>query len=116
MARQPLTFWPEGPNADSKVADDEPASAVMAEDVAATERSDAIIAGFGLADPPSQPEDWWVAAGLSFPDLRAVLVRVIVETATHAPIRPDHAPSLTTAALGSAMHIRAHHVRARIAA
>jgi len=84
MAGHPLDFWPEGHNADWKVAEDEPSEAVIAEYVEAAERADAVIARFGLDDPPSRPEDWWAEAGLSFPDLRAVLVHVIVETATHA--------------------------------
>jgi hypothetical protein len=37
-----------------------------------------------LDDAPAQPEDWWESAGLHFPDLRTVLVHVLVETATHA--------------------------------
>ena len=84
MAGQPLSFWPEGHNADWQVADHEPAEAVIADYTAAAERSDSIIARFGLDDPPAQPEEWWAEAGLSFPNLRAVLVHVIVETATHA--------------------------------
>ena len=84
MAGRPLDFWPEGHNADWKVVDDEPAEAVLAQYRAALASSDAIIAGLDLADPPARPEDWWADAGLSFPDLRAVLVHVIVETATHA--------------------------------
>ena len=43
-------------------------------------RSDEIIAERELSSAPERPEPWWAEAGLSFPDLRAV----IVETATHA--------------------------------
>jgi hypothetical protein len=84
MAGLPLDFWPEGHNADWDVAEDEPADAVIRQYRVAIGRSDEIIAGFDLDDPPHRPEDWWTDAGLSFPDLRAVLVHVIVETATHA--------------------------------
>jgi uncharacterized damage-inducible protein DinB len=84
MAGLPLDFWPEGHNADWYVADDEPADTVLALYRAAIDRSDKIITRFELDDPPTRPEDWWSDAGLSFPDLRAVLVHVIVETATHA--------------------------------
>jgi Protein of unknown function (DUF664) len=84
MAGQPLDFWPEGDNPDWTVADDEPVDKVVGDYHAAVERSDAIIAGLRLADPPAQPEPWWSEAGLSFPDLRTVVVHVIVETATHA--------------------------------
>jgi hypothetical protein len=47
-------------------------------------RSDEIITARGLDDAPAAPEDWWESAGLRFPDLRTVLVHVLVETATHA--------------------------------
>ena len=47
-------------------------------------RSDEIIAARRLDDAPAQPEDWWAEAGSHFPDLRTVLVHVLVETATHA--------------------------------
>ncbi|WP_210414891.1 DinB family protein [Microlunatus elymi] len=84
MAGHPLDFWPEGDNADWQVPDDVPAESVIAEYRAAIDRSDSYIADLELDDPPARPEDWWPEAGLSFPDLRAVLVHVIVETATHA--------------------------------
>ena len=51
---------------------------------AAIDGADAIIAERPLSAPPERPEEWWSEAGLSFPDLRAVIVHVIVETATHA--------------------------------
>lgn len=56
----------------------------MEEYRAAIDRTDAIIARTGLDNPPRQPEQWWAKPGLSFPNLRAVLVHVLVETATHA--------------------------------
>jgi uncharacterized damage-inducible protein DinB len=84
MAGQPLDFWPEGINADWHVDGAEPAASIISAYRAAIERSDAIIADLPLDAPPAQPEQWWAESGLSFPDLRAVLVHVIVETATHA--------------------------------
>lgn len=84
MAGMPLDFWPEGHNADWAVADAESADAVLAQYRAAIEASETIVTRFELDDPPTRPEDWWADAGLSFPDLRAVLVHVIIETATHA--------------------------------
>ena len=33
---------------------------------------------------PKGSEDWWPSAGLRFPDLRSVIMHVIVETSTHA--------------------------------
>jgi len=84
MAGGPLDFWPEGDNADWKVAEDEPAEAVIDAYRAAAEHSDAFIEANSLATPPAQPERWWADVGMSFPDLRSVLVHVLVETAVHA--------------------------------
>jgi hypothetical protein len=50
----------------------------------AISHSDEIVGVRGLDDAPAQPEEWWGSAGLQFPDLRTVLVHVLVETATHA--------------------------------
>jgi uncharacterized damage-inducible protein DinB len=84
MAGHPLDFWPEGENADWQVGSNVPAGTVIAEYRAAIDRSDRYLAALRLDDPPAQPEVWWAGAGLSFPDLRTVLVHVIIETATHA--------------------------------
>jgi hypothetical protein len=84
MAGQSLAFWPEGTNADWLVDDDEPAASIISAYRAAIERSDAIIADLSLDAPPAKHEEWWAKSGQSFPDLRTVLVHVIVETATHS--------------------------------
>ena len=84
MAGGDLGFWPDGANADWHVAVDESSDRVLAAYREAIGASDAIIAGLTLDDPPARPEDWWGDAGLRFPDLRSVIVHVIVETATHA--------------------------------
>ena len=84
MAGGPLDFWPQGTNGDWVVADDEPVGGVLQAYRDAIEGADAIIGRFGLDDPPAQPEQWWAEAGLSFPDLRTILVHVLVETSTHA--------------------------------
>ncbi|MFC8732503.1 DinB family protein [Luteimicrobium sp. NPDC057192] len=84
MAGEPLDFWPEGDGGDWRVDDDEPAASVVAAYRDAVDRSDAIIAGLSLDSPPARHEDWWAEAGQTFPDLRTVLVHVLVETATHA--------------------------------
>lgn len=84
MGGGPLDFWPAGDNGDWRVGDDEPAEGVLADYRAAIAASDALIAATPLTAPPKSPEDWWPAAGLSFPDLRCVLTHVLVETATHA--------------------------------
>lgn len=81
---RPLDFWPMGPNADWLVSVDEPADAVIAAYVEAIAVSDGIIAATDLDSPPVSPEPWWKEAGLAFPDLRSVLIHVIVETSVHA--------------------------------
>lgn len=84
MAGEPLDFWPDGENGDWRVGPEESAAEVLAAYRAAIARSDETVAGRRLNDPPQQPEKWWAEAGLSFPDLRAVLVHVLVETSVHA--------------------------------
>jgi hypothetical protein len=84
VAGEPLDFWPDGDNGDWRVDPHESAEAVIGAYQSAIARSDAIIAARGLDDAPAQSEDWWESAGLHFPDLRTVLVHVLVETATHA--------------------------------
>lgn len=84
VAGEPLDFWPEGENGDWLVGDDEPSEHVVAAYRAACGRSDEIISARRLDEPPAQPEAWWPDAGLEFPDLRAVIMHVVVETATHA--------------------------------
>lgn len=84
MAGSPLDFWPDGENGDWRVGVDESAERVLADYRAAAAASDALIEATPLDAPPKSPEDWWPAAGLSFPDLRSVIVHMLVETATHA--------------------------------
>lgn len=89
MGGAPLDYWPagQGPDdgaADWRVGDEESPAEVLEEYRRATEASDAVIAGLDLSAPPALPEAWWPDAGLSFPDLRSVVVHVLVDTATHA--------------------------------
>lgn len=84
VAGKPLDFWPEGDNGDWLVGPDESAAEVIDAYRSAMASADEIIAARRLDDAPQQPEDWWAEAGLSFPDLRTVVVHVLVETAVHA--------------------------------
>jgi hypothetical protein len=84
VAGEPLDFWPEGDNGDWRVDPSEPAEAILEAYRSAIGRSNEIVAARRLSDAPAKPEGWWEAAGLHFPDLRTVLVHVLVETATHA--------------------------------
>lgn len=79
-----LDFWPDGARADWQVGDDEPAADVIDAYRAAVTASDALIEATPLHTPPASPEGWWAEVGMSFPDLRSVLLHVLVETATHA--------------------------------
>lgn len=84
MAGEPLNFWPEGDNGDWQVGPDEPVADVLAAYRSAIVHSDEIISARRLSDPPERPELWWQDAGLTFPDLRTIMVHVLVETAVHA--------------------------------
>jgi hypothetical protein len=84
IAGEPLDFWPEGDGADWVVDPAESAEEVLAGYRSAIERSDEIVAQRDLDQAPAQPEDWWTDAGIEFPNVRAVMVHVLVETATHA--------------------------------
>lgn len=84
VAGEALDFWPQGDDADWRVGPEESVADVLAAYRSSIARSDQIIAARRLEDPPQQPEDWWVDAGLAFPDLRSVLLHVLVETAVHA--------------------------------
>jgi len=84
VAGEPLDFWPEGDDGDWRVEPGEAAAEVIEAYRSAIARSDEIIATRQLEDPPRQPEDWWREAEVDFPDLRAIVVHVLVETAVHA--------------------------------
>jgi hypothetical protein len=84
VAGEPLDFWPEGENGDWVVGPDETADEVLADYRSAIQRSDEIVAARSLDQAPAHPEDWWAEAGVRFPDVRAVALHVLVETATHA--------------------------------
>ena len=89
MGGMPLDYWPAhddqpGRPADWVVPDDVAPQQVVADYRRAIAGSDEVIAALALSDPPRLPEAWWEEAGLSFPDLRSVVVHVLVDTATHA--------------------------------
>lgn len=79
-----LNFWPDEEGGDWRVGDHEAAHALIEAYRAAIAQSDAIIARTPLGAAPKRSEAWWGEAGLSFPDLRTVVVHMITETATHA--------------------------------
>jgi hypothetical protein len=79
-----LYFWPEGDNGDWHVGPQESAVDVVDAYRAAIAHSDEIVSARRFGDPPARPEPWWHDAGLDFPDLRTVVVHVLVETSVHA--------------------------------
>ncbi|MBM6400124.1 DUF664 domain-containing protein [Phycicoccus sonneratiae] len=84
VAGGPLDFFPEGENADWVVGPDEPAADVLAAYRAAVAAADDVLAATDLDAPPARTEPWWAEVGMAFPDVRSVVVHVLVETATHA--------------------------------
>lgn len=86
---EPLDYWPAddaaidgGRPADWRVGPDEATDAVVQEYRSAIARSDAILAELALDAAPLRREPDWPDD--RFPDLAAVLVHVILDTATHA--------------------------------
>src|SRR3954464_5068175 len=84
VAGEPLNFWPEGDNGDWQGGPGEPTTEILAAYRSAIAQSNDIISAPGLGDPPKQPEPWWHDAGLDFPDLRSIVVHVLVETSAPA--------------------------------
>jgi hypothetical protein len=84
VAGETLDFMPEGPRADWTVRPDETVDDVLGLYRAECEAADAIIERTGIDDPPAQPDPVWAVWGMSFPDLRTVLVHVLIETSAHA--------------------------------
>lgn len=84
MAGGGLDYWPDGPNADWLVRADKASDGVLTAYREAIDASDAIIENLSLDASPARSEHWWPSAGLRFPDLRSVIMHVIVETSTHA--------------------------------
>lgn len=84
IAGEPLDYFPEGPNADWQVEAGESATSVLELYRDEIKRSNVIIAATALDAAPKQPDADWAAWGMEFPDLRAVMMHVITETAVHA--------------------------------
>jgi len=84
MGGASLDFFPQGENADWQVATDRTAEDVLGQYREEIARSDAVIASSTLSTPPQQPDPMWEEWGMSFPDLRTILLHVITETACHA--------------------------------
>jgi hypothetical protein len=81
---EPLDFFPEEPGADWQVGPDEPAGAILDLYRDEIERANVVIAATPLDAPPRQRDPLWDEWGGDFPDLRFILLHMIVETAVHA--------------------------------
>jgi Protein of unknown function (DUF664) len=77
-------FFPEGPNAEWQLAPGESASDVFGLYRDEIERSNAVIAATALDAPPRQPDPRWREWGADFPDLRVIMLHMLMETACHA--------------------------------
>ena len=89
MAGEPLDYWPvedaardEGRPADWRVEPEESTDAVVQEYRDAIARSDRVLAALPLDAAPRMPDPDWLEG--AFGDLAAVLLHVLVDTATHA--------------------------------
>ena len=69
---------------DWTVSEHESADAVLDRYREVTARSNVIIETTPLDAPPQQPDPEWLEWGMDFPDLRTILLHMIVETAVHA--------------------------------
>ena len=69
---------------DWTVSEDEPATAILERYREVTARSNAVIDTTSLDAAPRQPDPVWLEWGMDFPDLRTILLHMIVETAVHA--------------------------------
>lgn len=83
MGGQPLQ-WPDEPRGDWLVGADEDAAAVIGEYQRAIADADAVLAAHSLDDPPALPDPQWTAWGREYPDLRSIVLHLLLETANHA--------------------------------
>jgi hypothetical protein len=84
MAGEPFDFFPTGPNAEWQLDGGETPADVFARYRDECARSDAIIRATPLDSPPAQPDPMWQEWGMSFPNLRVIMLHMIVEVAAHA--------------------------------
>lgn len=81
---EPLDWFPDEPGADWHVDPTEPTQAVLDEYIAEIGRADRILGSVELDAPPRQRDPLWDEWGIDFPDVRTIVVHMIVETAVHA--------------------------------
>lgn len=81
---EPLDYFPSEPNGDWIVDPGRPASDVLEQYRDEIAHADAIIAATDLEAPPAYTDPQWAQWGMSFPDLRTIMLHVLVETSVHA--------------------------------
>lgn len=81
---EPLDWFPPGPGADWAVAPDAPAASIIDAYRDQIRVSNRWIEATDIAAPPRRRDPLWAEWGVDFPDLRTILLHLIVETATHA--------------------------------
>jgi hypothetical protein len=84
VAGEPQDYLPDEPNADWQVAAEDSADSVLELYRDEIARSNAIIAATALDEAPAWTDPHWAQWGMDFPDLRTIMLHVLVETAVHA--------------------------------
>ena len=79
-----LDFFPREANADWLVDPSTSADDLIAAYRREIELSNAVIESTPIDMPPRQPDPLWQEWGVSFPDLRHIMLHMITETACHA--------------------------------
>ena len=77
-------YFPDEPGGDWLVAPDVAADDIIGAYRDEIDRANELIRGTALGAPPAWRDPLWEEWGRDFPDLRFILLHVIVETATHA--------------------------------
>ena len=81
---EPPDYFPSEPNGDWFVDPGPPASDVLEQYRDEISRADTIIAATDLEAPPAYTDPQWAQWGMSFPNLRTIMLHVLVETSVHA--------------------------------
>ena len=83
LGGEPDDYFPEGPRADWDVTN-ETTDEILAAYRAEIERANTLVQTKSLDDPPTWRDPRWQSWAEAFPDVRSVLLHMIIETATHA--------------------------------
>ena len=84
LGGEPLNFFPEGPNADWQLDPHDNTESILAKYRHEISSSNAIINATQPDQRPRPRDPAWDQWGVDFPNVRTVMLHMIVETATHA--------------------------------